>query len=197
MRLAAGYCECGCGQKTKLIDKIDNKRGMIRGEPSRFIKGHSGGYNRDKSLSERFWEKVNKSQDCWVWTGCKQSQGYGQIRVKRKALLTHRLSWELANGRLPADIMVLHKCDNPACVRPDHLFLGSMQDNVNDMMAKGRNGNGVQYGEDHHAAKLTVERVKLIRSMNNPDIQKLSIQFNVTPQTIYAVVNRKTWRGIE
>lgn len=91
--------------------------------------------------SERFWKKVRKSKGCWTWTGSKSRHGYGQLRTGRgkgRLELAPRISWRLANGPIPDGLCVLHKCDNPPCVRPSHLKLGTMADNSADMVRKGR-----------------------------------------------------------
>jgi hypothetical protein len=88
---------------------------------------------------DRFWSKVEKTEICWNWMGALCSSGYGNfITSDRRWSGAHRLSWEWANGPIPAGLCVLHRCDNRKCVRPEHLFLGSEGDNTNDMVAKGR-----------------------------------------------------------
>lgn len=94
-----------------------------------------------ESLSERFWSKVQKGDGCWEWTGARHSFGYGWINRPGRGngkMMAHRLSWELHFGPVAGGRGVLHHCDNPCCVRPDHLFLGSQSDNVRDMWRKGR-----------------------------------------------------------
>lgn len=91
----------------------------------------------------RLWSKVPVRGDgCWEFAGAKSHKGYGQLPIWRDGRSiprsAHRLSWELANGPIPAGMSVLHRCDNPPCVRPDHLFLGTQSDNMQDMVAKGR-----------------------------------------------------------
>lgn len=96
-----------------------------------------------KTTNERFWEKVNKSGECWTWTACTHHQwGYGHFRAGGKLVTAHRYSWELHNGPIPPGMRVCHRCDNPPCVRPAHLFLGTDADNAHDMIAKGRHYRG-------------------------------------------------------
>lgn len=86
-----------------------------------------------------FWERVQKSDGCWLWIGPTHSPGgYGQFNNKRTRCYAHIASWILANGPIPDGLFVLHECDNPRCVRPGHLFLGTQGDNVRDMLSKGR-----------------------------------------------------------
>ncbi len=91
-------------------------------------------------LEQRFWPKVEKTGTCWVWQGATDSHGYGQIHEEpRGHSQAHRVSWELAYGPIPEGLDVLHCCDNPPCVRPTHLFLGTQLDNNLDAINKGRN----------------------------------------------------------
>lgn len=90
--------------------------------------------------SVRFWRKVDKSGECWIWTGARAPPpwDYGKFRLDGRAVDAHRVSWEFSYGPIPDGLWVLHRCDVPGCVRPEHLFLGTAQDNSRDMMRKGR-----------------------------------------------------------
>ena len=88
-------------------------------------------------LNKRFWAKVNKSGGCWIWTA-QNVNGYGRIRINKKLILAHRFVWEMVNGLIPKDLDVLHSCDNPSCVNPKHLWVGTHQDNMDDRDKKGR-----------------------------------------------------------
>lgn len=85
-----------------------------------------------------FWSRVNKSIKCWEWIGHRDSKGYGKFHFKNKPESAHRVSFLIHNGIIPKGLYVLHKCDNRACVKPDHLYLGTQTDNMRDMYAKGR-----------------------------------------------------------
>ncbi len=98
---------------------------------------------------KRFWDNVDKfATGCWEWTASK-SHGYGQCRFYGRQMGSHRASWILANGKIPNGLCVLHKCDNPPCVNPDHLFLGTQADNTADMVAKNRQAQGIKFSMAH------------------------------------------------
>jgi hypothetical protein len=136
-----------------------------------------------------FWDNVNKAGKtispslgpCWEWTSRRDRFGYGYMQRARKYWLAHRASWVLANGD-PGALHVLHKCDNPACVRPDHLFLGTAGDNILDCLLKGR--NRPSHGAKNARAKLNATQVKEILSSNLP-AKELARAFSVSPLTIW------------
>lgn len=98
-------------------------------------------------LPDRFWPRVDKSGDCWLWTGARMKNGYGVVWLAEpigRMGLVHRVAWELTNGPIPDGLFACHRCDNPPCCNPDHLFLGTVRDNALDMVAKGRSiGHGI------------------------------------------------------
>ena len=114
-----------------------------------------------------FWPKVRKGSGCWEWTAATDVGGYGVFNTGRRMSKAHRYSWIIANGAIPSDRHVLHRCDNRLCVRPSHLYLGTQQDNVADMDARGRRGRGwhpSRTGQEHQASRLSDETVAAIRA---------------------------------
>ena len=109
---------------------------------------------------DRFWNKVNKTDSCWLWIGSKNPKGYGKVKYKRKTIAAHRFSYELHYGPIPIGMYVCHKCDIRNCVNPEHLFLGTAQDNMDDKVNKGRQGKG-----GGRQRKLTKDQIKEIQSL--------------------------------
>jgi hypothetical protein len=97
------------------------------------------------SQDERFWKYVEKGDGCWTWNGSIGSAGYGQIYYNGKVSKAHRVSYEINKGPIPDGLWVLHECDNPACVNPDHLHVGTAQDNSDEKIKRGRANWGLQY----------------------------------------------------
>lgn len=150
------------------------------------------------SEQRRFWDKVSipSGDDCWDWFGTKNESGYGNLIIGGrggKMMKSHRLSWLINRGDIGEGLCVLHKCDNPACVNPKHLFLGTKKDNTRDMIAKGRNSPPPHsYGENHHHAKFDKSVALSIRNDSRP-ASALSKIYGVCEETIYRIKNRKTW----
>jgi len=120
------------------------------------------------STETRFWRRVTKSDNCWLWNGCCNRDGYGEIYYNKGYISTHRLSWIFAHQFIPEGMQVLHKCDNPPCVNPDHLFLGTHTDNMRDMNLKGR--LNIPKGELSCHARLNEKQIAEIR--NSPLLQR-------------------------
>lgn len=149
-----------------------------------------------KVTSERFWEKVDKSGGCWLWTAGIYKDGYGQFQYKLKMVAAHRYSWELHFGEIPEGLQVLHKCDTRNCIRPEHLFLGTNQDNVDDKVSKGRQHK--PKGVLHGRSKLDDNKVRCIRRYYPMFTQRdLAKFFNVYESTINKVVHYITWKHVK
>lgn len=178
---------------------------------------------------DRFWRQVQKSDGCWIWAGALSSTGYGVIGVQhpvKRNLYAHRVSYELHIGPVPDGYFVCHRCDNPRCVRPDHLFVGTHRDNMADMVAKGRSNAGdkhpsrryperrargdnhglrkhperVSRGEVHAYAKLTVDAVRAIRaeySVGGISQRELAERYGVTQTVIGDAIRRKSWAHVQ
>jgi hypothetical protein len=123
---------------------------LRKGTETRKEAGRGG--RRVVSAENRFWEKVKKTDGCWIWIGSRVSEGYGLFMVNGKRRTAHRFSWEFHNGEIPQGINVLHRCDNPPCVNPEHLFLGDQEDNIRDMMGKRRDRFGQAVAKNDAAA---------------------------------------------
>ena|SRR3990167_5583641 len=149
-------------------------------------------------IEQRFWNKVVKTATCWNWIGSKNKFGYGQIGAmigkKHKMFAAHRISYELVNDKIPKGLCVLHRCDNPACVNPQHLWAGTHQENMRDRSLKGRTVGSK--GEKNGKAKLNRKLVKEIRDLYKTGELShtgLSEVFNVSKATIYYILNGKHW----
>lgn len=146
---------------------------------------------------QRFELRYRKREDgCWIWTGS-LTRGYGRFRDVQTGhpVLAHRRSWTLYTGEDPGPRYVLHKCDNPRCVNPEHLFLGTQADNVADMHSKGRDRKRPLYGEAHGQAKATEKIVLAIRS-SAETVGQLVKRFGLARSTIEDIRERRTWKHV-
>lgn len=144
---------------------------------------------------KNFWAKVDKSDYCWNWRGTKVN-GYGLMRISltRKNILAHRLSYLIHFGEIPSALFVLHKCDNRGCVNPDHLFLGTLKDNTQDMLAKGRQRYNPLRGELHPRAKMSDEQIKDFRNrLGYRNIAALGREFGISKTQAHRIANGEHW----
>lgn len=192
-------CACGCGRVAGPPKRPDRWLG--------YLKGH---HVSARSLADRFWAKVEKTDGCWFWRGYRRPDGYGEISdgtPRHRKLRTHRVAWELTNGPIPGGLEACHRCDTPACVRPDHLFLGTQADNIRDMWTKnrgtragrGRVGHPGIRGEANVHAKLTAADVAAIRRRYATGTVKqstLAHEYGLTQSGISRIVLRKSWTDV-
>jgi HNH endonuclease len=174
--------------------------------------------------AQRFWTKVSKPDNpngCWLWTGCinKRRRGYGQFRLRGQLVSAHRAAWILTHGNVAAELDVCHRCDNPSCVRPDHLFVGTRGDNMRDCANKNRlhaqqHPEAFKWGPEHefyrrpeawprgekvYGAKLTAANVREIRQRRarGASLNSLASEYGVSFANISLIARRKTWRHIQ
>lgn len=150
-------------------------------------------------IETRFWAKVRKAgtEECWVWGAYRNARGYGKFGIGSVVYLAHRVSWRLANGPVPDGLCVCHHCDNPPCVNPAHLFLGSQSDNLQDMFRKSRARRAL--GERAPKAKLTESGVVRIRELRagGRTLREIARLYGITEGTVRAAVTGRTWRHIQ
>lgn len=143
---------------------------------------------------DRFWAHtiVKDEASCWPWIGCVANTGYGVFSIgNRKLMNTHRYSWLLHHGEIPAGIQVCHRCDNRLCVNPFHLFLGTMADNIRDAYKKGRHS----HGERHYKARLSAAVVGEIRSSTESQ-RRIAKRLGIGASTVQSIRERRTWKHL-
>lgn len=164
----------------------------------------------ERNIIPRFWEKIDKNGPippycpeigpCWLYIGGHDSSGYGLFNVGHQHnIRAHVFSYKLHYGEITPGFFVCHKCDNPPCARPDHLFEGTPEANTHDAMGKGRMKDPPHFfGEEHHNAKLNKEKVLEIRRLFEQGLQKTDIatMFGITRQCVRQIVARETWRAV-
>lgn len=144
---------------------------------------------------ENFWTKVKKTDNCWLWQAATAGKGYGVIRFEARQQYAHRVSWQLHFGKIPFSMCVLHKCDIPSCVNPEHLFLGTIADNNADMKQKGRWAHGEKFGR----AVLNLQQVNEIRSRlinrKRGDVPKIAREMGIAKWLVANIAYKpEIWR---
>lgn len=171
-------------------ERPSEKRGMCSTHYSRWRNGRDMDMpiRKQRRYGAPFWESVQFTESCWLWTGAINSDGYGTALVSEKA---HRVAWQMVNGPIPDGLHVLHHCDVRHCVNPDHLFLGTNADNVADKLAKNRH----RRGEASPRACLTECDVQAIRQ-DSRDNATIGREYGVTTTTIWQIKHRVRWQHI-
>lgn len=160
-------------------------------------------YPHTEESDKRFLSRIFKATSCWIWNGTrgplsKRQLGYGIFKSSNKTCQAHRYSYELFLGDIPEGMIVMHKCDNPLCVNPDHLKLGTQRDNIMDCVHKGRNSRGSRAPN----AKLTEEQVREIKKRYKPYCRidggaALEKEYGVSNQVIIDIINGKRWKHVK
>ena len=149
----------------------------------------------NEKLKNKFFSCVDKTGDCWEWTAYKNRGGYGTIRVGAKKQYAHRVSYYINTGEDPGGKCVCHRCDNPACVNPDHLFLGTHKDNTLDMLQKNRQIKG----EQQTTAKISETQVKAILTLVELGFTRKRVAeiFKIKVLTVYRIVKGRAWKHVK
>lgn len=152
------------------------------------------------SIRSRFEAKVERSEGCWEWRGGRTGQGYGVFSAENRSELAHRQSWMLYRGPIPKGMYVLHTCDNTGCVNPDHLWIGTPLDNMQDKTAKGRGRYLPSYvkGSQHGMAKLSDDEVRQMRRLRNEGRKLVDIAtaFGISKSSAGRICSGKSWRHL-
>lgn len=194
-----------CNEPFKKRDRDSQEQWRTRRFCSKDCANAHSGDQRMKPLEERFWENVIKGDDqkkCWAWSGVIDQHGYGKIskgRFGEGAVRAHRLSWEINKGPIPKGLVVIHICDNPNCVNPDHLKIGTQKANMLDCKEKGRLGRRGNFGSENSSAKLDERSVQLIRvalahGVKYPPLAEAS---GVHTTTIGLIARNMIWKNVE
>ena len=151
---------------------------------------------KPKPIAERFWPKVAVSGplECWLWTAATNGEGYGVFRGRQCRTSAHRTSYELAHGPIPEGLIVRHSCDNPTCVNPAHLLVGTHRDNTNDKLERERQARGV----GTNTARLSEAEVAEIRLRvdRGEKVRGVARRFGIDHSNVSRIKNRKTWKHL-
>ena len=181
---AYGCCECGCGQRTTICERTHTKYGWVKGNPRRFILGHSTNGRGHGPIENRYRvEDRGYETPCWIWIGSTNGIGYGRLERRRKQVYAHRFMWERRHGPIPPGLQMDHLCRITLCVNPDHLEAVSQAENL-------RRGDGTRLSE------WQVRAMRRAREEVGLTTHQLAEAFGVAEQTIQAVLSGRTWREI-
>lgn len=192
---ATWRCLCDCGliievKSGALVKGTKKSCGCMK---KQMLANHRRRISQTETPEQTIQSRVCRIDKCWIWTGrTSDKDGYGVVHKNGKNIRAHRFSYETYVGPIPEGMFVCHRCDTPACINPDHLFLGTCAENIADSVKKGR----FTRGERHRNAKLTEQDVvHILKSGDSPNA--LAERYGVRPSTVFAVRARKTWKYVE
>lgn len=187
-----GYCHCGCGRKTPIAKNHNKERGVIKGEPLTYINRHNLKLRHFDSHAERFWSKVAITANpdkCWEWQSGRMPSGYGKFWFQGTHVPASRFAYRLSYGEIAEGLLVCHSCDNRTCCNPAHLFLGTHQDNMQDMVNKNRQPH-LNKGQP----SITIDQFQqVLRSITSGMVTKtkLATDLGISPKTIEKIISGK------
>lgn len=189
-----------CGTQFDLGYAIGARRAATPQYCSTECRSSAAAQRAADTMPTRFWGwvKRGREENCWEWTGSLNPNGYGQFTWRtgnKRSHLASRVSYTLTHGEIPPGLFVCHKCDNPKCCNPHHLFLGTAKDNMQDCARKGRMNTAGLKGEKHGSAKITEKDVRDIRASRKRNCD-LAPQYGLTPEAISSIRRRVTWRHV-
>lgn len=178
---------CGKAHKARGLCSKHYQRWCKFGDPNKALS------LRGESAEIRFFAKVDKSGECWIWKGKKLKSGYGVFSLRNRSdMRSHRAAWEFTYGPIPEGLVVMHICDNKICCRIDHLRLGTQKQNLQDMKKKGRSA----FGEKNGSTKLTESQARFIKNSDLKGIE-LSKMFNVGENCICHIRKGRNWKWVK
>jgi hypothetical protein len=193
---SGGYwrCRCTCGHQSEV------RSNALRKGRSTKCPSCANRIRARRVFEARFWGKTDRTGSCWLWLGTRDKDGYGKYGARSitNEILAHRIAWTLTRGEIPSDMLVCHSCDNPPCINPEHLFLGSPLDNTRDMDKKGRRKSHGPRGERAWTSKLNAASVLEIRQKRADGalLTALAHEYNVTTQTIWQITSGRAWTHV-
>jgi hypothetical protein len=180
-------------------DLVTGPTHLASGEPS-MSRQPTPRWSKEKII-HRFWSRVDRLNlsGCWNWARSVDGHGYGQFQWNGSHARAHRVAFEICFGPIPNGVYILHRCDNPRCCNPFHLFPGTMKDNTQDMLAKGRDGHGQMPGEHNPNVRLTEEDIREIRLLRQSGIRLkvIAARFGITEANVSYIAKRKGWKHVK
>jgi len=195
-----GFCHCGCGEKTPVAAKTDSALGWVKGEPKRYIARHYKPPVQDEKT--RFESKVSVDDNgCWEWEGCYKKERYGAFRLASgKTTSAHRAAYQIFKGPIPEGMCILHACDNRWCVSPAHLRVGTLAENTQEAIQRGRLKNPPRHeGKTHPRARLTEEQVLEIRDLVDQGWRQTDIAraYGTPDSNVNKISKREAWSHLK